>query len=300
LYHPRKFTGQKSAWRDRFGGISRGNSSGYFSVQPVFYAREFENRKPIPYDKQMNSYNYVRGPGAFFGGPVTRTVRLLIIINIAVFLLQFAGRLAGTNAVDVYFGLIPALVTQHLMVWQLFTYMFLHGGVWHILFNMLALFMFGNDLERVWGTRRFVTYYFITGIGAGICSWLVAINSRTVTIGASGAIYGLLLAYGVLWPNRIVYLNFLLPIKVKWLVIIYGAIAFLSSLSAADSGVAHIAHLGGMLVGLVYLKWKDWFVRYQTRHEQRRREELKRQFEAYYAEMRHKLENENKKGPTIH
>jgi membrane associated rhomboid family serine protease len=248
----------------------------------------------------MSSYNYVRGPGAFFGGPVTRTVRLLIIINVAVFLLQFAGRMIGTNAVDVYFGLIPVLITQHLMVWQFFTYMFLHGGVWHILFNMLALFMFGNDLERVWGTRRFMAYYFITGVGAGVCSWMVAMNSRTVTIGASGAIYGLLLAYGVLWPNRIVYLNFLLPIKIKWLVLIYGAVAFLSSLSAADSGVAHIAHLGGMLVGLVYLKWKDWFVFFHRRQEKRRREELKRQFEQYYAEMRRKLEHEDKGGPTIH
>src|SRR5512137_748335 len=164
----------------------------------------------------------------FFGGPVTRTVKILIIINVGVYLLQTLSELAGSRFLVAYFGLIPVRVTHSLMIWQLATYMFLHGGVLHILFNMLTLFMFGNDLERYWGTRRFLNYYFITGIGAGVCSWLISIHSIAVTIGASGAIYGLLLAYGLLYPNRIVYLNFLLPVKVKWLVIIMGAMAFFS------------------------------------------------------------------------
>jgi membrane associated rhomboid family serine protease len=166
---------------------------------------------------------------------------------------------------------------------------------------MLTLFMFGNELERYWGTHRFLMYYFITGIGAGVCSWLVAMNSWSIVIGASGAIYGLLLAYGVTYPNRIVYLNFLLPLKVKWLVLIMGAMAFLSSISGSEPGVASIAHLGGMVVGYLFLKGRDWGDRYRTFNEHRQREQLKRQFEVYYGDVRRKIEQDKKKkGPTIH
>jgi membrane associated rhomboid family serine protease len=247
----------------------------------------------------MNYYS--NSTRVFFGGPVTRTVKILIIVNVAVFALQTILRMLGNYFMVGYFGLIPAAVTHDLRIWQFATYMFLHGGVFHIFFNMLTLFMFGNDLERFWGTPRFLNYYFLTGIGAGVCSWLVAMNSRTVIIGASGAIYGLLLAYGMLYPNRIVYLNFLLPVKVKWLVLIMGVMAFLSSITGDEPGVAHIAHLGGMLVGFLFLKSKDWLGQYQVNHEQRKREQLKRQFEVYYGEVRRKIDEDNRKGgPTIH
>jgi len=231
---------------------------------------------------------------------VTRTVKILIIINVAVFLLQTLSELLGSHLLVACLGLIPYRVTRDLWVWQLATYMFLHGGVFHIFFNMLTLFMFGNDLERYWGTRRFLNYYLITGVGAGVCSWLIAMHSVAVVIGASGAIYGLLLAYGLLYPNRIVYLNFLLPVKVKWLVIIMGAMAFFSSLTGGEPGVAHIAHLAGMLVGLVFLKGKDWLVQYQVYQANRKREQLKKQFEVYYGDVRRKVEEDKKKGPTIH
>jgi membrane associated rhomboid family serine protease len=246
----------------------------------------------------MNYYS--SSARVFFGGPVTRTVKILIIANVAVFALQTLTELAGTRFLVATFGLVPVRVTQNFMIWQFVTYMFLHGGVFHIFFNMLTLFMFGNDLERYWGTRRFLTYYFVTGIGAGICSWFVSMNSFAVIIGASGAIYGLLLAYGLLYPNRIVYLNFLLPVKIKWLVIIMGAMAFFSSLTGGEPGVAHIAHLGGMLVGFVFLKGKDWLARYQNYYQNRKREDLKRQFEVYYGDIRRKIDDDKKKGPTIH
>jgi membrane associated rhomboid family serine protease len=246
----------------------------------------------------MNYYSHSRR--VFFGGPVTRTVKLLIIANTAVFMLQLLSQLAGSAFLVTYFGLVPSFVTERLMIWQFATYMFLHGGFFHIFFNMLSLFMFGNDLERYWGTRRFLKYYFVTGIGAGVCSWIVAMDSRAVIIGASGAIYGLLLAYGLLYPNRIIYLNFLLPIKVKWFVLIMGVMAFFSSVTGGSPGVAHVAHLGGMLVGYVFLRSKDWLGRYQVRQEQRKREELKKQFEVYYGELRRKIEDEKKRGPTIH
>ena len=240
----------------------------------------------------MNTY--------FFGGPITRTVKALITLNVAVYILQVISHLFGSHFLELYFGLVPVRVTHELMLWQLVTYMFLHGGIFHILFNMLTLFMFGNDLERYWGTRRFLNYYFITGIGAGICSWLAAVNSTAIVIGASGAVYGLLLAYALTYPNRIVYLNFLLPVKVKWLVLIMGGIAFVSSVGGGEPGVAHIAHLGGMAIGYLYLKGKGWRDRYHYFEEQRRREQLKKQFEVYYGDVRRKIEKDKKKGPTIH
>ena len=236
----------------------------------------------------------------FFGGPVTRTIKTLIAINIAAYLLQIVFHLLGSHFIDLFFGLVPIRLTHELMIWQLVTYMFLHGGVFHLFFNMLTLYMFGNDLERYWGTGRFLRFYLITGIGAGICSWLVAMHSWAIIIGASGAIYGLLLAYGVTYPNRIVYLNFLLPLKVKWLVLIMGGVAFLSSFGGSESGVANIAHLGGMVVGYLYLKGKDWLDKYRLFYMQRQHEQLKRQFEVYYGDVRRKIEEDKKKPPTIH
>ena len=234
----------------------------------------------------MNAY--------FFGGPATRTVKSLIIINIAVYLLQILFSLNGSGWIEGTLGLRPVFITYRYAFWQFVTYMFLHGGVFHLLFNMLSLYMFGNDLVRYWGKRRFLTYYFATGIGAGICSWVVDMRSIDTVIGASGAIYGLLLAYGITYPNRIVYLNFLFPLKVKWLVCIMGAMAFLSSITGSDPGVASIAHLGGMIVGYLYLKGRDWGDRYRTFNDQRKREQLKRQFEVYYGDVRRKVEKDKK------
>ena len=236
----------------------------------------------------------------FFGGPATRTVKSLIIITVAVFISQLAFRhLFGSHLIEASFGLIPARITYEYALWRFASYMFVHSGIFHILFNMLTLYMFGNELVRYWGPRRFLVYYFVTGIGAGICSWIVAMNSFSIIIGASGAIYGLLLAYGLIYPNRVVYINFLFPVKVKWLVIIMGVLAFLSSVMMPNSGVATIAHLGGMVVGYIFLKGRDWGDRYRAFNNQRRREQLKRQFEVYYGDVRRKVERDNKKD-SIH
>jgi membrane associated rhomboid family serine protease len=243
---------------------------------------------------------YHSGMSRLFGGPAAKTVRVIIIINVAVFLVQIIAQVAGIRAIFVTLALIPWRVTNELTLWQFATYMFLHGGVFHILFNMLTLYMFGNELERYWGAPRFLRYYLITGIGAGVCSWIVAPDSSIAIVGASGAIYGILLAYGLLYPNRIIYLNLLLPIKVKWMVLIMGAVAFLSSVTGGEPGVAHIAHLGGMLVGYVMLRGRDWLGRYVTHRELQRRERLKRQFEVYYGDVRRRIEQDKKKGPTIH
>jgi len=238
----------------------------------------------------------------FFGGPATRTVKSLIAANAAVYLAQLAfHHLLGSNLLEALLGLTPARVTYEFALWQLASYMFLHGGLFHLAFNMLSLYMFGNDLVRYWGPRRFFTYYFVTGVGAGVCSWAVSMHSVNTVIGASGAVYGLLLHYGMSWPNRVVYLNFLLPVKVKWLVVIMGAVAFLSSITGSDPGVASIAHLGGMVVGYLYLKGLDWSDRYREFNSRRRHEQLKRQFEVYYGDVRRKVERDRRNGnDTVH
>lgn len=143
------------------------------------------------------------------------------------------------------------------MPWQLVTYMFLHGNVGHIFFNLFALWIFGQAIENLWGTRRFMVYYLLTGIGAALIHMLVS-NYFDYTIGASGAVFGILLAFGMMFPDRYIILLFPpIPIKAKYFVGIYGVMELLSGLSRTDSGVAHFAHLGGLLVGFILIKvWK--------------------------------------------
>ncbi len=184
-------------------------------------------------------------------------VKWLLITNIGIFVVYFLLSRSELGHLFRLFYLTPLAVIDHFAIWQLVTYMFLHAGIGHILFNMLSLWMFGADLESTWGTKRFLTYYFICGVGAGICDVVVSAllgSYGTSTIGSSGAIYGLLLAFGLLYPDRPVLMSFLFPIKAKYFVMIMGAIAFLSSLGASGSGVSHVAHLGGMLFGYLYLR----------------------------------------------
>ncbi|HZE19514.1 MAG TPA: rhomboid family intramembrane serine protease [Candidatus Angelobacter sp.] len=192
------------------------------------------------------------------GASATPAIRALLVANVAVFLFQTIARALVQVRIERLFGLVPYDVVHHLFLWQLATYMFLHGGLFHIGFNLLALWMFGTELESLWGTRKFLRFYFITGIGAAIMTTLVGPNSYTVTIGASGAIYGLLAAYGLLFPDRVILLYFVLPIRAKYLVLILGLITFWSSVSASGDGVAHVAHLGGMIFGWLYLRGPKW------------------------------------------
>jgi membrane associated rhomboid family serine protease len=194
--------------------------------------------------------------GYSFGpGGITPAVKLLIISNVALFVLNM---IVG-DMMTLRLGLSPQAVFGQLALWQPFTYMFLHSttGIGHILFNMLALWMIGTELERTWGTRFFVKYYFITGLGAAATSLILAIFSDavyySVTVGASGAIYGLLLAFAMYFPHRMLIL-LIFPVPARIAVTILGAIAFLSSIGGPGGGVAHSAHLGGLVVGYLYLK----------------------------------------------
>jgi membrane associated rhomboid family serine protease len=215
-------------------------------------------------------------------------VKWLLIVNSAIFVVFWIGGQALQRHVITLFALIPAAVVQNFYIWQLFTYLFLHGGIGHIVLNMLALYFFGSPLELDWGTRRFLKFYFYCGIAAGVCVVLAGllVGSRySPTLGASGAILGLLVAFGVLYPNETILLMFMIPMKAKHLVMLYAAIELLS-LWGPDTGVSTMAHLGGMAFGFLYLKVKfpraaghmpDWRGRYRQWKMQR----AKKKFQVY-------------------
>jgi membrane associated rhomboid family serine protease len=192
------------------------------------------------------------GPGA-----LSPAIKILIIANVVAFLVSLV-----VPVIVVEFALIPRAVLEQFAVYQLVTYMFLHGSAGHLIVNMLGLWMFGTELERSWGTRFFTKYYFVTGIGAGLLTILWSISPLPyaesiyycAVIGASGAIYGVLLAFGMYFPHRTIYMYFVFPLQAKYFVMIVGAITFLSSIGSGGSGVAHTAHLGGLIVGYAYLK----------------------------------------------
>ena len=183
------------------------------------------------------------------GGLLTPGVKRLIVITGGVFLVQFI-----VPGVTGFFGLFPPAVLS-LQVWRLFTYMFLHGSLLHLLLNMFVLYMFGSQLERIWGPRRFLRYYLLCGVGAGLFTLLpLPAFFHANHIGASGAVYGLLLAFGLLFPSAQVYLMGIFPMNARHLVVVLGFVALASSLSGSSGGVSHIAHLGGLVVGYFLLR----------------------------------------------
>ncbi len=210
----------------------------------------------------------------FGGGDIPPAVKVLLIANVGVFILQ---TFLDYNF-SLIFGLVPHLVWEKLYIWQLFTYQFLHGGLFHLLFNMLALWMFGCDLERRWGSKFFTKYYFVSAVGGGILNAVLMPSQMVPSIGASGGIYGILLAYGLTYPNRTVYFYFLFPIKMKHFVMIIGAISLYSSITAGQTGIAHLAHMGGMVFGYFYLRWGNPFVWIKIYVDQYRLARRKRRF----------------------
>ena len=185
-------------------------------------------------------------------------VKNLLIINIIVFLgIQFIG-----EPMYAYFALFP-VGSSYFRWWQFITHMFMHGNFAHIFFNLWSLIVFGPVLERMWGSKKFLLYYFICGLGAAACHELVLYYFQpgmlnVPTVGASGAIYGLLLGFGMLYPNYTLTLVFPpVSLKAKWFVIIFAAIELVTGILGTNDGVAHFAHLGGMLFGLILLLiWK--------------------------------------------
>ncbi len=229
-------------------------------------------------------------------GPVPPAVKGLIAVNVAVYVLQI---LAPRGALIAWFGLIPVRVFAAGEIWRLFTYQFLHGGVWHLGLNMLILWMFGTELEHRWGQRFFLKYYLLCGVGGGVTYALVRAGSPIPSVGASGAIYGVLLAYGLWFPNRIVLLAFLFPIRVRHLIVFLVVLELLQAMESTGAGIAYAAHLGGMGFGYLYLrKWTGGGLRLAVPgwHDLRR---------AYFRWKFRRLQRKrfgagNRRGPTLH
>jgi len=200
-----------------------------------------------------------------FGYGLTPVIKKLIIIMAALFFLQGVV----SSRINLYLGLVPLLVWKKFFLWQLFTYIFLHGGISHILFNLLALWMFGGELESYWGSGKFLRYFLFCGIGAGICTVVFSPYQVIPVVGASGAIYGILLAFGWLFPNRPIYMYFIVPIPAKYFVIIFGLIELYMSIEGTGGGVAHLTHLGGLIFGILYMAYPT--IRQKLRREYYRR-----------------------------
>ena len=175
----------------------------------------------------------------------------LIIANVLVFILQI---LLG-DYITYYLALIPVQFMKG-WAWQGVTYMFLHGGFFHLAINMYILWMFGRELEYLWGTKEFYKYFFICGIGAALIYSLFNMDSTIPVVGASGAVFGILLAFGMTFPRtKLIIFPLLIPIDAKYAVWIFG-IMELIFLFQGGGNVAHLAHLGGLAVGYIYLRWK--------------------------------------------
>ena len=220
------------------------------------------------------NYSYNRGGGFLSSWPPA--TKSIIIINVLVFIMTLVDRDFMIRNFALFYPASPLFKP-----WQVVSHMFMHGGFWHIFFNMYTLFIFGSVLERVWGTKKYLLFYFVTGLGAAALhtgvQWIevqhymsqiaagdpaaaqnIGDLMRIPTVGASGAIYGLLLGYGMLYPDAVLALIFPpIALKAKWFVIIFAVIELLTGLTGTGGGVAHFAHLGGMLFGwLLILYWK--------------------------------------------
>lgn len=211
-------------------------------------------------------------------------VKHLLIINVLMYFAYYVLLKQGIINLNYYLG-IWSLSTGLFRIWQPLTYMFMHGSFDHLFFNMFSLWMFGSALENFWGSKRFLFYYLVCGIGAGLLNMLVP--GAHVSVGASGAVYALLLAFGMMWPNNYIYLYFLVPIRTKWFIIGMIVIELFEGIFRSTDGIAHFAHLGGMLIGfLIILYWKrhggmtgdfsikNWFNSLKNRKKYTRYEEV--------------------------
>lgn len=212
----------------------------------------------------MSYYHYQNSSyyrPAFFGGfrffpPV---IKSLLIINTALFFLAefFSLFHLGDTYLSEYIAYIFYLfpLYQGFQPWQLITYMFMHGNFMHLFLNMFALWMFGMELENNWGSKKFALFYFLCGLGAGISNLFIAplFAPTGPTIGASGSVYGILLAFGLLYPNRPIFVFFILPIRARVFVLIYIALEIINGIGGTQDGIAHFAHLGGAAIGYIFI-----------------------------------------------
>lgn len=249
----------------------------------------------------MRSYPRYRSHRVSFDFFITPGVQLLVLANVAVFIVQvlvytFMSHSAYDSMLKLL-GLVPYGVVPGLRIWQPFTYLFLHSvqDIWHILTNMFMLWMFGRELELVWGRDRFLRYYFLCGVGAGLINVIVKTvplafgggPSMVATIGASGAIFGVLIANAILFPDRQVIL-LPIPIKLRMRTLVTGMIVleFLLTLGSGGDKISHICHLGGILVGWLYLRRGSFLYRARNRFADWKQQRTRRKFEVYMRDHR--------------
>ena len=230
-------------------------------------------------------------------GFITPAVKLLVLICTGVFLVQKLAWLLESQVtheatvwINLHFGLVPLGPFPALRIWQPVTYIFLHGSLGHLLINMLMLWMFGRELELAWGKKRFLNYFFICGVGAGIITILVKVTPMlwghrpedTPTIGASGAIFGILIANAILFPDRRIWL-FPLPLTIPMrpFVAVMAAVQFFSTLGETGDNVSHLCHLGGMLIGWIYLRRGSFLYRVRNEMADWRFERNRKKFQVY-------------------
>lgn len=227
-------------------------------------------------------------------GFITPAVKILVLTCAGVFLAQTLIEIflpsSDTSRFNHWFGLVPSGVIPGFRLWQPVTYLFLHGGIFHLLINMLMLWMFGRELELVWGKKRFLNYFFLCGIGAGLITVFVKYLpvfwgrglSDVPTIGASGAIFGILIANAILFPDRQIWL-FPLPIMIPMrpFVAVMAAIEFFGTLGSSGDGVSHFCHLGGMLVGWLYLRRGSFLFRVRNEMADWKYQRNRRKFEVF-------------------
>lgn len=231
---------------------------------------------------------------------ITPAIKTLLIANTAILLFEFIVREIGGRgaeyAIFTSFGLVPWDVV-HGWIWQPFTYLFLHDGFWHLFWNMLFLWMFGCDLERQWGQRRFYIYYFVTGVGAGLVTVLVkmlidphGVGSALIpTIGASGSVFGVITAAAVLFPDRQVwFFPFPISIPMRFYAILMGAIEFFGTLGGINGPVAHLTHLSAIFIGWFYLRRGSMLNRAQDRYTDWKSQRNRRRYEVYLHRHRKK------------
>jgi len=270
----------------------------------------------------MGNYYRYRPSMGFGGFILTPAVKTLLIINAALYVIPALLNLDLLATPLGLLYLVPARLLRYGMIWQVFTYMFFHGGFMHFLFNMLTLWMFGTAVEQAWGTRRFAAYYLLCGVAAGISVVLVAAVSGSglvsATIGSSGAIYGLILAFGLLFPDTPVYFMFLFPLPAKYFAILMAGIEFLMQWAQPGSGISHIAHLGGMLFGFLYIRlwlprrghryasssWGSeqlpWTIRLRQGYRRWQLRRARRKFEVYMREQERTKEERGREDRWVH
>jgi membrane associated rhomboid family serine protease len=240
--------------------------------------------------------------------PLTRAVKTLVIINIGIFLLSVILNAVGQGAIvaaarDI-FGLVPAAVT-HGWVWQVVSYSFLHADLFHVLFNMLSLWWIGATLEQHWGSRQFTEFYLFCVIGAAVSTIVIAytaagifrLSPNTLTIGASGGVYGILMAFGILYKDREFWMfPFPFMIKAKYMIMIWILIALVGSLQG-PAGVAYVAHLGGLLFGYLYVRFvpragltyaaSEYYFGWRNAYHRHKRRQAAKKFEVYMRKHQH-------------